>query len=152
MPDADRLAGTYLAFDYGSRRIGIAIGEAILGTARPLNTAANLHGQPDWSVIDALVEHWQPAGMVIGIPLLVNGEEQPLTGQARGFGKRLRKRYSLNLFEADERFSSMDAQRELADMRSRGQRTKRIDRADIDATAAALILEAWFRSGKVSIS
>lgn len=137
-------AGTFLAFDYGSKRIGMAVGERMLGTAQPLTTAANLHGLPDWAVIDALIERWCPAGLVVGVPLLASGDEQPLTGQARGFGKRLHKRYALTVFEADERFSSIEAQGRIAELRCRGQRTKRTTGAAIDATAAAVILEGWF--------
>ena len=136
--------GVHLAFDYGSKRIGVATGTGLLGVARPLTVVSNHHGTPDWQSIDRLVADWLPIALVIGIPLLADGEDQPITGQARGFGKRLARRTGLPVHEADERFSSTQAQRELAGMRASGQRQRRISRADVDASAAALILEHWF--------
>lgn len=80
---------------------------------------------------------------MVGIPLTIEGEAQDITRHALGFLKRLKKRYKLPVFDADERFSSMQAQQELQKMRARGQRGK-TQHADVDTLAAALILERWF--------
>lgn len=135
--------GDYLCFDYGTIRIGVAIGNALLGTARPLRVVPNNSGTPEWAIIDKTIAEWRPAGLVVGIPLTLDGEAQEITHHARGFLKRLKKRYEVHVFSADERFSSMDAQRELQKMRARGQRGK-TQHADVDTLAAALILERWF--------
>ena len=135
--------GTYVAFDYGSKRIGVAVGESLLGTAQPLLVLSNHCGTPDWSRIDALISEWQPTGLVVGIPLMLDGSEQPVTGQSRGFLKRLHKRFQLPIYAAEERFTSRLAQQELAQQRARGQRG-RTRKGDVDTLAAALILEGWF--------
>ena len=127
----------------------MAIGTALVGTARPLVVVPNNSGTPDWSIVDRTVQDWQPVGLVVGIPLTLEGESQAITNHARGFQKRLKKRFGLPVFSADERFSSMDAQQELQKMRARGQRRK-TQHADVDTLAAALILERWFASNFVA--
>ncbi|MCL4141594.1 UNVERIFIED_CONTAM: hypothetical protein GTU68_039209, partial [Idotea baltica] len=138
-------SGDYLCFDYGTVRIGVAVGNALLGTARPLDVVANNSGTPNWALIDRAVEQWRPVALVVGIPLNLDGEPEEITQHARGFIRRLKKRYTVPVFGADERFSSMDAQKELQKMRARGQRGK-TQHADVDTLAAALILERWFAS------
>ncbi len=135
--------GDYLCFDYGSVRIGLALGNTLLGTSKPLTTLANQSGTPDWTKIDQAVSEWRPTGLVVGIPLTLDGEAQAITPHAQGFQRKLKKRYKLPVFSADERYSSMDAQRELQKMRARGQHGK-TQHADVDKLAAALILERWF--------
>lgn len=136
-------SGDYIGFDYGTVRIGIGIGNSLLGTARPLNVVSNNSGTPEWGLIDQVILEWQPKGLVVGVPLDQNGNDQEITHHARGFLKRLKKRYSIPVFSADERFSSIQAQQELQKMRARGQRGK-TQHADVDTLAAALILEHWF--------
>ena len=144
LPDQPSLpAGDYLGFDYGTVRIGMGIGNSLTGTARPLSVAANNSGTPDWQHIDRTVVQWQPAGLVVGVPLDLDGNAQDITRHAQGFLRRVKKRYDLPVFSADERFSSMQAQQELQKMRARGQRSK-TQHADVDTLAAALILEYWF--------
>lgn len=137
-------SGLYLAFDYGERYIGIASGNTISKTSTPLDTAANNSGTPDWTKLDQLVTEWQPAGMIVGIPVHMDGTEQPLTAHARGFLKRLGKRYNLPVFEMDERLTTQNAASIIRDNRNRGKRRK-TSKADLDKIAAALILENWFK-------
>jgi len=141
--DSPLAAGDYLCFDYGMVRIGMGIGNSLLGTARPLSVAANKSGTPDWAQIDRTMRDCQPIGLVVGIPLDLDGNTQEITFHAKGFLKSLKKRYNVSVFDADERFSSMQAQQELQKMRARGQRGK-TQHADVDTLAAALILEHWF--------
>lgn len=103
----------------------------------------NQSGTPNWSDIDHIFDEWKPVGLVVGVPLTEDGEAQEMTHHARGFLKRLKKRYKVPVFSADERFSSIQAQQELKKMRARGQRGK-TQHADVDTLAAALILERWF--------
>ncbi|MDO6462248.1 Holliday junction resolvase RuvX [Granulosicoccaceae sp. 1_MG-2023] len=135
--------GLYLAFDYGLRYIGVASGHTQSGTSSPLCVIRNHNGTPDWDALDECVRQWQPAGMVVGVPLRMDGSEQPLSGQARGFAKRLRKRYALSVFTADERLTTQQAGTIIRENRQRGQRRK-TSKADLDKIAAALILRNWF--------
>lgn len=139
------MKGTFLSFDYGEKRIGAAVGDASIGVANPLTVIANRSGTPDWQTIDGLVEQWQPIGLVVGVPLQLSGEEQPMSHAARGFIKQCRKRFELTVHEADERLSSMEASDEIRQMRQTGQRKRKTVRSDLDTLSAALILERWFR-------
>ena len=138
---------TFLGIDFGTRRIGVAVGERRLGRARPLGTVANVNGTPDWTALDARVHEWRPAAFVVGWPLDEAGTDQPITAHVKGFVKRLRRRYERAVHTVDERFSSIDAGERLAVQRAGGQRRRRTNHADVDATAAALILERWFELG-----
>lgn len=136
--------GTCIAFDYGSKRIGTAVGEARLRSARPLSVINNHNGTVDWLAVAAIIEQWQPTDLVVGWPLNEAGEEQPITAHVGGFVKRLKQRFSLPVHKVDERFSSIAAQETLRVMRQSGQRKRKTTHADIDTAAAALILEFWF--------
>ncbi len=133
---------TYLGFDYGDRRIGIAAGQAITGSASPVTTVNADNGDPDWQAIDAAIAEWRPDALVVGVPLLLDGKEQPLTQRARAFARKLAEQYALPVHEADERLSSRAAEGLLADARARGGR-RRTRKGDVDRIAACLILERW---------
>ena len=138
-------AGYVLAFDVGTRMLGVAIGHPLTGTARALATVNVHHGKVDWNRIDGLVREWQPVAFVVGLPLALDGSEQEMTGHARAFGEQLGKRYARTVHESDERFTSKEAARRFAAQRAQGS-AKRKHGADIDALAAQIILESWFSS------
>jgi len=142
--------GTCLCFDYGTHRIGLAIGEYQLKSANPIGIANNVNGTPEWLTIDNVIAQWQPTDLVVGWPLTENLEMQSITYHVRGFIKRLAKRYDLPVHKADERFTSMAAQQEIKQMRSSGQRKRKTSHQDIDTLAAALILESWFAMESLS--
>jgi len=147
MPDEPRSADkTCLAFDVGLKRIGVAVGEPLLGTARPLSVIENRCGTPDWAAIDALLDDWQPGLLVVGLPFTATGDEQEMTRQARGFMKRLAKRSGIETVGCDERYTSIEAGRRIARERADGRRPRRATRGDHDRVAAALILERWFEA------
>lgn len=133
---------TVLGFDFGLRRIGIATGQTITGSASPVAVATATDGRPDWTVIDTAVREWAPDALVVGVPLLMDGTEQPVTHRARRFARQLAGRYGLPVHEADERLSSAHASRLLADARQSGGR-RRTRKGDVDRIAATLILERW---------
>lgn len=137
-------SGTCLCFDYGSKRIGTAVGESSLQSSRPLQLVRNVNGTPDWQAIDTLVEQWQPTDLIVGWPLNEAGEEQTITSHVRGFVKRLKQRYPMPVHLCDERFSSSAAQDVIRQQRRSGQRKRRSRHADVDLVAAALILESWY--------
>ncbi len=137
--------GLYLAFDYGMRSIGIASGQSYTKTASPLSIVTNYSGTPNWNAIKKLMDDWSPVGLVVGIPLLLDGKEQSLTGHARGFKKKLAQQFNLPVFEADERLTTRLASHIIRKNRQCGNRHK-TSKADLDKIAAALILETWFET------
>lgn len=144
MPEGEVSDGLWLGFDFGLKRIGVAKGTVHLGTADPLASVRNTNGTPDWAVLDGIVSEWQPVGLVVGLPLTADGEMQSIAYEAKGFGKRCAKRFSLPVHWMDERYSSIQASETLAQLRQSGQRRKRTRKEDVDTLAAALILERWF--------
>jgi putative Holliday junction resolvase len=139
-----RADGTLLGFDFGTHRIGVAVGNRRLGSARTLTTLACQHG-PDWAAIEQLIRDWQPEALVVGVPLTMSGEPQAATRGAYAFIQNLVARFKLPVHGADERMSSMEAQSQLRMQRASGQRRRRVRDADVDSTAAKLILEHWLR-------
>ena len=131
-----------LGFDYGSRLLGVAVGNRFTGLARALAVVPMRDGEPDWLRLDALRQEWQPDTLVIGLPLTLEGQEQAASRGARRLAERLQARYALPVALIDERHSSQEAARRFAQARATGLK-KRSDAAAIDAEAAAVILERW---------
>lgn len=141
---------TFLAFDYGTKRIGVAVGQELTGTATALSTVRATDGKPDWAAISQLIEQWQPDEVVVGLPLNMDGTESELSRRAQRFGNQLHGRYNLRAHFMDERLSSMQAEEELRDRsqaRSHGK-TRKLQVADIDKQAAKIILESWLLQQK----
>ena len=136
MPDTPE--DTALAFDVGTRVIGVAIGNRLSRSARALTTLA----PDDWARLDELVAEWRPDAFVVGLPLTLDGGEQPMSKRARAFATQLEHRYPRPVHLVDERNTSREAARRFAQQRASGA-AKRKDAAAIDALAAAIILEAW---------
>ncbi|MEJ2395428.1 MAG: Holliday junction resolvase RuvX [Candidatus Thiodiazotropha sp.] len=126
---------TLLGFDYGTRKIGVAVGQTLTGTANPLQTLQLVNHKPDWARIAQLIEEWQPDALVVGLPLDVDDSETDATEPARRFSRQLEGRFHLKVHLADERFTSFEARDRL------GHKAKRWE--DYDAVAAKLILETW---------
>ena len=134
-----------LGFDVGSRLLGVAVGNRFTGSARGLAAIPVRDGDPDWQKLDALRQEWLPETLVVGLPLTLDGEEQPASRSARRFAEKLGKRYGLPIELIDERHSSQEAAQRFAHARATGLK-KRRDAATIDAEAAAVILERWLAS------
>ncbi len=128
-----------LGFDFGTRRIGVAVGQTITRTATPLCVLTAQEGAPHWPEIAKLIERWGPTGLIVGLPLHMDGAEQDLTRAARRFGNRLHGRFGLPVFWQDERLTSAAAEWEMAEAARYGTHTKH----DVDSMAATLIVEAW---------
>ena len=138
MPEVGRV---WLGLDYGGRRIGIATGQPLTGTAQPLKTLQNT-GDP-LPEIDALVREWQPAGIVVGLPLAADGTESDMSRIVREFAGRLGAAHpSVQIVLHDERFSSRIADDRFRAARQAG-RARRKDARTLDSHAAAVILESW---------
>ncbi|MDN5924064.1 MAG: Holliday junction resolvase RuvX [Xanthomonadales bacterium] len=141
IPAADPGA-RYLGFDFGMRRIGVAVGQRITASAQPLLTLAARDGVPDWTALDSLMRNWHPAALIVGLPLQLDGSEQDISRSARAFGAALSKRCQLPVHYFDERFSSREAEARFIEQRKAGTKRRR-DAAALDAVAAAIILENW---------
>ena len=133
---------TLLAFDVGARRIGVAVGNTISNSARELGVLAMRDAGPDWPTLDRWMREWQPKRLVVGDPATLDGGEQPIRKMARKFANALVERYRLPVEQVDERTSSIEAAQRFAAGRATGQR-KRHQASQLDATAAAIILERW---------
>jgi putative holliday junction resolvase len=139
-------AGTILAFDFGTRRIGVAVGELSTGLAHPLATIAEERRDARFAAIGKLINEWRPALLVIGVPTYADGSEHALTASARRFARQLAGRYSVAVALADERYTTRSAGEALtaAGVRAHDQRRVR------DQVAAQLILQNYLdqhRSG-----
>lgn len=128
-----------MGFDFGTKVIGVAIGQAVTRTASALALLPARDGVPDWVQVEKLVREWQPDAFVVGIPLNMDGTETLLAPRARKFGNRLTGRFGKPWFPADERLSTREAWETLES--NRGQRISGDQR--VDAVAAALVLTAW---------
>jgi putative Holliday junction resolvase len=133
------VTAVYLAFDYGEKRIGVAVGDSLTGSARPLPALA----PPDRLALQRLVAEWRPAALIVGLPLDEDGTEQRITAPARRFAAGLRQQLQLPVHEVDERYSSRAADDVLRAARASGRMTRRVRKGDRDAQAACIILEQW---------
>jgi putative Holliday junction resolvase len=141
------VAGTgevLLAFDYGARRIGVAVGQTTTGSASAAGVIP-VHGQPDWTALERWLREWSPTRLLVGLPYNMDGTETVLTGTCRAFAAELARRSGLPVDFVDERLTSAAANADLREARRSGARTRRVRREDIDAHAARLILETWLR-------
>jgi putative Holliday junction resolvase len=130
-----------LAFDYGKKRIGIALGNTLTQHASPLDTLQNSYDDRLWQSIDALITTWQPFLLVIGLPQY-DDAPSPLESAIRGFAKQLAKRYDKPAVFINEAFSSYEAEQRLITQRKQGRKQK-LNKMEIDAQAAAVIAESW---------
>ena len=141
MPDAlVRQPGTVLAFDFGVKRIGVAVGEWPLAQAHPLTT---IHGEANaerFAAIEALLKEWRPVSLVVGLPVALDGSAHEMTARSTRFANQLRGRFGLPVDYAEERLSSVEAEERL---RASGHST-RSAREHVDAMAAQIILQCFF--------
>ena len=133
-----------MAFDYGARRIGVAVGQATTGSASPVGVVS-VRGEPDWVGLTRCVREWSPSRLLVGLPYNMDGTETTLTATCRSFAAELAHRFGLPVEFVDERLTSSAATAELREARRAGARARRVRREDIDAHAARLILETWLR-------
>lgn len=132
-----------LAFDFGTKRIGVAGGLALTGTGTPQIPIAARDGIPDWLALDALISAWRPAALLVGNPLNMDGTASEIGHRALKFARRMAARYpALPVYRQDERLTTRAARETLADVRE--QRGGRMP--SLDSTAACLIVESWFQS------
>ncbi|GAB1057381.1 MAG: Holliday junction resolvase RuvX [Shewanella algae] len=135
-------AKTVLGFDFGTKSIGIAIGQQLTGSASPLTSIKAVDGIPDWQQIAALIEEWQPDLVVVGLPLNMDGTEQEMTQRARKFANRIAGRFGVRVATQDERLTTADAKARLFELGG----FKALTKGQIDAVSAVLIIESYFEN------
>lgn len=120
-----------LGFDFGMKYIGVATGQEITKTANPLTCLVAKDGIPNWHEVEKLINTWKPTALIVGLPLNMDGTEQPITACARRFANRLQHKYKLQVHLVDERLTSWEAKQTASNF------------AEVNAKAAALIVEQW---------
>ncbi|MDJ0955254.1 MAG: Holliday junction resolvase RuvX [Arenicellales bacterium] len=137
-PSPPKLTQTYLGFDYGNRKIGIAVGQNLTQTARDLDTVSVKGSSPDWERITRHVNTWQPVALVVGVPLDSDGRETAMTKRAKKFGQTLSDRYNLPVHWVNEYLTSEAARLAIAQGTRSGKTSRKRDQV-----AARLILETF---------
>ena len=138
---------TILAFDFGLRRIGVAVGQDVTGSASPLGTVANRDNGVDHDAIAALVKEWRPNGIVVGMPMHADGTASAMQEPVTAFIAELR-RYAISIDTVDERYTSVEAEAVLKRARAAGSRG-RISKEMIDSAAAVFIAERYLSAQNV---
>lgn len=133
-----------LAFDYGTRRIGVACGNTLTRMPQPLCTLEYKPQQLPWDDIERLLRDYSPHQLVVGLPYNTDGTLTGLTPVVQEFAEELAVRSKLAVVLVDERNSSQEAERELAYLRNTGLKTRRVTHADVDMVAAKIVLQRWF--------
>ncbi|KTD13312.1 Holliday junction resolvase RuvX [Legionella jamestowniensis] len=133
--------GVYLGFDFGYKRIGVAVGQRITLTARPLTTLDAKQGIPNWDEIQKIISEWRPDALIVGLPTCIDDSEQYTTAAARVFANELEKRFVLPVHLVDERLSTVEARSQL--FAEGGYR--KIKQSKVDSFAACIILQQWLQ-------
>jgi len=139
MPDPLASTRPLLAFDFGEARLGVAVGYEKTGMVHPLVTLRIKDDQPDWAEVEKLINEWQPVALIVGLPLNMDGSDNPMTIKARKFGNRLNGRYNLPIHMVDERLTTRIASEALAETGLASRKYKTV----IDQLAAQHILQTY---------
>lgn len=142
MTEKTQMPATLLGFDFGTKSIGVATGQMITATAQPIAAIKANDGIPNWDTVEKVIKEWQPDLVVIGLPLNMDGSEQPITQRAKKFANRLSGRFGVKTALQDERLTTASAKEFIF---SHGG-YKALEKGKIDSVSAALILESWMES------
>ena len=129
-----------LGFDFGLRKIGVAVGQSITKSATPITILKAKKGVPDWLLIEKLIDEWAADALIVGLPLNMDGTEQSITQHAKNFGNTLKTRFHLPIYFVDERLTTVAARDE---MHTQKKGAARFELAD--SVSAQLIVESWVR-------
>ncbi|WP_076407897.1 Holliday junction resolvase RuvX [Shewanella sp. UCD-KL12] len=133
---------TVLGFDYGTKSIGVAIGQSLTGSANPIGSIKAVDGIPKWEELGMLIEEWQPDLVVVGLPLNMDGTEQEITQRAKKFANRINGRFGVKIATQDERLTTADAKARLFEFGG----YKALTKGQVDAMSAVLIIESFFEN------
>ncbi|AZN67489.1 MULTISPECIES: Holliday junction resolvase RuvX [Acinetobacter] len=131
-----------MAFDFGTQKMGMAIGQSSIESANPLPLFSMKDGIPDWNQLLKIVKEWQPNLFIVGLPLNMDDSESELSARARKFARRLRHQTNITTWMVDERLTTREAREELEFYQSKGQ----AKRLSADSFAAALLIQSWYRN------
>ncbi|MBE1287704.1 Holliday junction resolvase RuvX [Alteromonas sp. LMIT006] len=134
---------TYLCFDFGTKSIGVAVGQLVTETAQPLEAIPARDGIPDWEQVKALHREWLPERCIVGIPYNMDGTEQEMTLRARKFGNRLANQCRTQVTMIDERLTTTDAKARLFELGG----YKKLSKGKVDSVSACVIFENWLEQG-----
>jgi putative Holliday junction resolvase len=132
-----------LGFDFGTKYIGVAVGQTITHLATPITSLRAVNGVPDWAMVSRLVESWKPDLLLVGIPLHMDGTEQAMTTYARDFSLILKQKTGLPIVEVDERLSTWEAKQRVSAQKKYKNPRSKVALNDINATSAAILVEQW---------
>ncbi|MBI2791488.1 MAG: Holliday junction resolvase RuvX [Gammaproteobacteria bacterium] len=135
------IEGTFLGFDFGTKRLGIAVGQSITKTARPLIILSVHKGIPNWDELGKIVHEWLPKGLIVGLALQPDGSHSQTSLKAEKLGRQLEHHFNLPVYYIEERLTSVAAKE-----RAKETSSSILMHRDLDAVAAAIILESWFNS------
>ncbi|MBB1269278.1 Holliday junction resolvase RuvX [Shewanella sp. SR44-3] len=133
---------TVIGFDYGTKSIGVAVGQSITASASPLLALKAQDGIPNWDDIDKILKEWQPELVVVGLPLNMDGTEQDITQRAKKFANRISGRFGVKVVTQDERLTTADAKARLFELGG----FKALTKGQVDAVSAVLIIESYFEN------
>ena len=134
----------YLGFDFGFKRIGVAVGQKFTCTANPEKMLPAHQGVPDWATVQKLIDNWKPAALIVGIPTCIDGKALYTTKAAKKFANELLVRFSLPVHWVDERLSTKEARAQLFEQGGYRQ----LKNTSVDSIAACIILEQWLNQGE----
>jgi putative Holliday junction resolvase len=134
----------YLGFDFGFKRIGVAVGQKMTCTANPLLTIAAVQGVPNWHEVKKIIAKWRPCALIVGLPTCIDGKELYTTSAAKAFSMQLHQQCSLPVHLVDERLSTKEAKAQLFE--EGGYR--KLKNSSVDSIAACVILEQWLHQAE----
>ena len=140
MSNSETIPQLLLGFDYGTKQIGVAVGQMVTRQARELCNLKARDGIPRWEEIEALIKEWQPDALVVGLPLNMDGTPSDMCVRAEKFARRLNGRFNLPVHTHDERLTTFEAKGQRL---SQGQQRSSYREQPVDALAAALLLQGW---------
>ena len=129
----------FIGFDFGFKRIGVAVGQRLTCTASPLATVNAVHGVPDWKILQQYISTWRPKALIVGLPTCIDDKALYTTAASKRFAKELKKQFLIPVHMVDERLSTVEARAYLFE--SGGY--QKIKKTEVDSIAACIILERW---------
>ena len=138
-----------IAFDFGLKRTGVAVGNTVIGSATPECTLTSKDDQPNWEDISKLFKEWQPSQIVVGMPVELDGSENPLKKKIDRFCNQIQGRYNIAVDQENEQYTSIEAAQRLKQLRQSGRKQK-VSKDEVDKIAAAIILENWMKRNTFS--
>ncbi len=142
-----RIPATVMGFDFGTQKIGIAVGQRVTGTASPLAPIKARDGIPNWDEVGKRIDEWQPTAFVVGLPINMDGTASELSQRAQKFANRLQGRFNRPSYTMDERLSTFAAKQQWKELaEERDWPARYAQPGMIDSLAAALIVESWYQS------